>query len=226
MTELFLYNDQILLDAPFSMAVSGPTSCGKTFWVYTILKHLKQMIKSTSEVPKKVLFCYSLEQPLYFHIRKVVPEIVFYEGLPSLDYIYDFADGKPVLIVLDDLVNEILGNQDMLKLFTQGTHHRSISVIFMTQNLFQQGKHARTIALNVKYLVLFSNPRDNFQVSYLGRQIFPGRSGRLAEAFENAVSQRHRGYLFVDLSPISRDDLRLRTNVFPDDTFLIVYMPK
>ena len=65
MTEVVIYNDDVLLDAPFSMAVSGPTSCGKTYWVYTLLKNLHSMIRSQNEVPQKILFCYSLEQPLY-----------------------------------------------------------------------------------------------------------------------------------------------------------------
>jgi hypothetical protein len=113
-----------------------------------------------------------------------------------LEYVYDYAKSGPMLIILDDLTNEIILNQDMLKLFTQGMHHRDVSVIFMTQNIFQQGKHVRTVALNVKYLVLFANPRDNLQVSFLGRQIFPGKSEKLVEAYLDALNLQVRGYLF------------------------------
>ena len=87
MTEVHIYNDEVLLDAPFSMAVSGPTSCGKTYWVFTLLKNLGLMVRSQSQIPQKILFCYSLEQPLCSEIRKAVPQTVFYEGLPSLEYI-------------------------------------------------------------------------------------------------------------------------------------------
>jgi hypothetical protein len=152
--------------------------------------------------------------------------ILFYEGIPPLDYIYDYSKGAPMLIIFDDLTNEIINNHDMLKLFTQGMHHRNISVIFMSQNIFQQGKHARTIALNVKYLVLFANPRDNLQVSYLGRQIFPGKSERLVEAYVDAVSVQDRGYILIDLHSATSEPYRLRSRIFPWDDFMIVYLAK
>jgi hypothetical protein len=212
--------------APFSMAVCGPTSCGKTVWVYHLLKTLSQLVVPEGNIPEKILFCFSIQQPIYSLIRREFDNVQFYEGVPSLEYVYDYARTVPLIIILDDLANEIIGNQEMLKLFTQGMHHRNISVVFMTQNLYQQGKHARTIALNVKYLVLFANPRDNLQVACLGRQLFPGKSERLVEAYLDAVSHNHRGYILIDLQSPSSESYRLRTNVFPSDEYMIVYLAK
>jgi hypothetical protein len=79
----------------------------------------------------------------------------FHEGVPA-----DFNNSgeKPCLIILDDLLNTAY-SKDVCDLFTKGSHHRNISVILKTQNLFHQGKFCRDISLNAKYIVL-KNVRD------------------------------------------------------------------
>ena len=158
------------------------------------------MCRSQDEIPKQILFCYSIEQSMYKEIMETIPNIIFHHGLPSLEYIYEMSGDKPLLIVLDDLSDEILKNDEMLLLFTQGSHHRRISIVFMNHNLYQQGKNSRTITLNVKYLVLFANPRDNLEISYLGRQLFPGNGKQLREAFMDSTGTEW-GYLLIDMNP-------------------------
>jgi hypothetical protein len=68
-------------------------------------------------------------------------------------------------------------------LFTKGSHHRSISVILITQNLFHQGRYCRDISLNATYLVLLKNVRDKHQFAYLARQVFPEYSDSLYKAY-------------------------------------------
>ena len=60
------------------------------------------------------------------------------------------------LIVLDDLMTSAY-TKAVCELFTKGSHHRNLSVILITQNVFHQGKFCRDISLNCKYLVLFKN---------------------------------------------------------------------
>jgi hypothetical protein len=63
------------------------------------------------------------------------------------------------LVVLNDLLNEAYSS-DVCDLFTKGSHHRNISVILITQNLFHQGRFSRDISLNAKYIVVFTNVPD------------------------------------------------------------------
>ena len=67
-------------------------------------------------------------------------------------------------------------------LYTQEGHHRRLSVVFITQNIFPRGTKSRTIALNTTYLVMMKNVRDVSKVATLGRQLFPGRSKILTSA--------------------------------------------
>lgn len=64
------------------------------------------------------------------------------------------------IIISDDLPRRIVNLQDMEELFTMGVHHRKLSVIYLNQNMYCQGKFARTINLNTHFMVLLINPRD------------------------------------------------------------------
>jgi hypothetical protein len=229
MSETVISGDDMKIQHPFSMAVCGPSTCGKTYWIYMFMKSMKQIIKTKDiyDFPEKVMYCFSVEQQLYDNMKKELNNILFYKGIPQLEEIYQYFENKSGIVVMDDLMYEIMKNLDMLKLFTQGIHHHNISVIFMTQNIFQQGIHARTIALNVKYLILFYNPRDKAQIKYLGSQIYPGKGKILLEAYLNAVNSKKWGYLLLDLTTNCPENMRMRTNILPNESDVIyVYNPK
>jgi len=70
----------------------------------------------------------------------------------------DFDGREPVLLIVDDLMQET--DQSVANLFTKGSHHRDVSIMFLAQNLFSKNKFARTMSLNAHYMVLFKNTRD------------------------------------------------------------------
>jgi len=59
------------------------------------------------------------------------------------------------------------------QLFTKGSHHRNVSLVLVTQNMFHQGPSSHDISLNSKYIVVFKNPRDKTQIVHLARQVYP-----------------------------------------------------
>jgi hypothetical protein len=201
-----------------SINVCGPTGSGKSFWVFRFLRNIRGMY--VDDPPIKVMYCYGVYQPLFDEIEKTVPGTILHAGLPTQKEIEEFADGEHGLIILDDLQHQVLESRDIELLFTQGCHHRRLSVIFITQNLYGQGKSARTIALNCWYLVLFKNIRGTSQIQMLGQQLFPGRSKTLVESFGDAT-KKCWGYLVLDLSPRAEDEYRLRTNIYPDEDTVI-----
>uniref|UniRef100_A0ABD2VU05 Uncharacterized protein n=1 Tax=Trichogramma kaykai TaxID=54128 RepID=A0ABD2VU05_9HYME len=120
----------------------------------------------------RVLFYYGAWQESYrTDFQTIVPIIEFREGLPAPeDYSNDNERRK--LLILDDLMRES-SNADVLDLFTKGSHHKNLSIIFITQNVFHQGAKQRDLSLNTKYMVLFKNPRDKSQIRHLAQQVFP-----------------------------------------------------
>ena len=193
---------------PFSSIVSGPSGCGKTQFTLKFIDHLEHMVVPRIE---KVMWCFGIYQDIFDRY----PQIEFQEGLPNLEVF----DGKErTLLVLDDLMNET--DERVTKIFTKISHHRNVSVLYLTQNLFYNGKHTRTISLNAHYLVLFKNVRDTTQVANLARQMFPGQSHFMLDAFRDATSVPF-GYLLVDLRPDTDERCRLRTNIFPGETHYV-----
>ncbi len=125
------------------------------------------------------------------------------------------AGNKPCLIILDDLLNDAYSGEVCI-LFTKGSYHRNISVILITQNLFNQGNHCRTILLNAKYIVLLKNTTDKNHFTYLARQVYQEDSAGLYEAYLEATKQSH-GYLLLDFAQDTDDLLRCRTRIFPGE---------
>lgn len=187
---------------PSTCLVSGPTGSGKSVFVKNLIDN--QMF---SPMPKNIIYCYGAFQPLFNSMKGVV----FEESLPS--YLNTVQD---TLIIVDDLMSELSSDTRLSNLFTKGSHHRNISIIFIVQNLFHKGKEMRNIHLNSHYLVLFKNPRDQSQVTHLARQMFPGRNKAFHEIFHDATSPAF-GYLFLDFHPMTDERLRMRTGIFPGD---------
>ena len=202
-----------------SICISGQTGSGKTRWVYQFLTHIRDMY--VKDPPTRILYCYRIYQPLFDEMEQNVPNFRSKQVLPSSEEIDEFtADRCHKLIVVDDLMHKVVQDKEMELLFTQGTHHRCVSVILITQNLYPGGKHARTIALNTWYTILMKNLRDVSQVGILGRQLYPGRGKAFMKANEDAVGSRE-GYLIVDTSPHGDDRYRLRSRVFPGQDPLV-----
>lgn len=165
--------------------------------------------------PSKIIYCYGEYQQLF----RQYPQVTFHEGLPDMN---DFDGSEPILLVVDDLMDQT--NETIANLFTKGSHHRNVSVVFLVQNMFPRNKFARTISLNAHYMVLFKNPRDASQFANLARQMYPKRSQFAVEAYKDATHEPY-SYLLVDLRPEQDEELRLRTNIFPGETHY-VYVPK
>jgi hypothetical protein len=147
--------------------------------------------------------------------------IVFKEGLPTKGDVLELTDGEThVFFVLDDLCSEAVNSDDVCRMFTRDSHHRALSVAMTYQNLYEQGKKSRSIALSTEYLVLFKNPRDNYQITVLGRQLFPGKVKSLLEVYKDATA-KPRGYLLIDLTAESEEEYRLRSRVLEDEDPII-----
>jgi len=197
---------------PFTGMVVGPTSCGKTRFVFRLIDNAVSMLEPP---PSKIMYCYGEYQQLFCQY----PRVIFHEGLPDMD---NFDGREPILLIVDDLMQET--NETIANLFTKGSHHRNVSVLFLVQNLFPKNKFARTISLNAQYMVLFKNPRDASQFQNLARQMYPKKSQFAVEAYKDATREPY-SYLVVDLRAEQNEDLRLRASIFPGETHY-VYVPK
>jgi hypothetical protein len=197
---------------PFTCVISGPTGAGKTVFVKRFIEQAEEIMLPP---PEEIVWCYGEWQVGY----EAITGVTFLEGLPQKE---TYRDNKRRLIIIDDLMAET--DERVTKLFTKGSHHCNISVIYIVQNLFGKNKEQRTISLNSHYLVVFKNPRDATQISHLAKQTYPGKVKYVQEAFKDATSVPY-GYLVFDLRQSTPDHLRIRTNIFAENE-QVVYVQK
>lgn len=181
-------------------------------WTFRLISHAQEMMNPP---PEKIIYCYGEFQPIFNEF----PQVTFHEGLPDID---QFTGQHRTLLILDDLMTET--NDSVSNIFTKISHHRNVSVIYLSQNLFYKSKQNRTMSLNAHYLVIFKNPRDTSQIAVLSRQMFPGQSSFLIDAYKDATEKPY-GYLLIDLKQDTEEKYRIRTNIFPSERNY-VYIPK
>lgn len=193
---------------PFSLLLAGPSSCGKSTFVCNLLSDVSQNIDAPI---KHVHWCYAEENARpNIKCQENEFKITYHVGIPES---FLNVNNDPILVILDDLMTETGNDVSVSELFTRASHHRNISVILITQNIFHKGSHSRDISLNAKYIVLFKNPRDKTQAGHLCRQVYPENSRSLTNIYKSATEKPY-SYLLIDLTQTSNDLIRFRTDIF------------
>ena len=125
---------------PFTAIVAGPTGCGKTEFIYNLLLNNKDYIQPS---PTKIYYYYSIWQDKFTKMKYKLSSIHFYEGLTNFQQVNRLDNN---LIIIDDLMKEASDNNEILDIFTKGSHHSYCSIFVLTkQNIFNKGKHSRNI---------------------------------------------------------------------------------
>ena len=117
------------LRSPFTAMVVGPMGSGKTVTLMDLMANASNVSVTP---PVEIVYCCGVWQEAF----DGVPGMRFHKGLISLDDIVD--DGQNRWVILDDLVDELSGNSSLTALFIKHSHHRNISVFFVSQNLSQK----------------------------------------------------------------------------------------
>ena len=119
-------------------------------------------------------------------------KITFIKGLQ-----FDKVDiSKPSLLVIDDLL--LSTDKDTAEMFILGSHHKSISLFYLTQNLFHNCDMFRLMSKNTHYYVIFENQRNFSQVSNLARQT--AVKNQIMKAYLRA-SKKPRGFIVLSFAP-------------------------
>ena len=103
----------------------------------------------------------------------------------------------------------------MQELFTKYCHHRNMTTIMVSQNLFQKGPNARAISLNTHIHVLFANKRDEAQVSVLVHQPLHSKTkqNRFLTMYDEHMKQCYR-YLVIYCTPQYSSKIKVHADLF------------
>ena len=145
---------------PTTIIISGISGAGKSSWVKRLLSH-PSMFKTP---PDRIIYCYGLWQDGFNNMTGI-------EFRKGLDIPSDLNSQKHTIIILDDIMTDVAKSKSAEELFTRGSHHLNLTVIFIVQNLYVAGASGNTIRLNTHYNVLMNNKTDLDKISLLGRKI-------------------------------------------------------
>ena len=197
---------------PFKIVLCGVSGSGKTKFVHNLIDKISMV---STEIPDKIIFVYKEEQDIYKSINSSFFNIEFIKDIDN-DFtekvLSESKDGKKLMVVLDDQYYSknlaVIG-----ELYLVTARHRSISVIFLTQSIFNN-PNLKNISRNSSHIILFKNIR--LQEPYtLFSQFFPGknRSLPLKNLYDTLMSEDY-SYLLIDCTVNCLPFLRFRSDIF------------
>ena len=209
---------------PSNIIISGPTGCGKTYFVHKLLYY-----KLLDPMPTRLVLVYEEPQTMYAEWKKWFPQFEMIRGWkPDLED--KFHSGTNNLLILDDQMRIAGKDEQLTKLFTVVSHHRNVTIIYLVQNIFDKSEAMRTVSLNTRYFVLFKSGRDRVQLTRLGGQIFDNKPGVIPKALDQITKLTKRPYTIVCTDPALPDTLKLYTGIFPTEEIffytMVVYKGK
>ena len=150
-------------------------------------------------------------QPDYDIIREWYPSIEFEKGWR--DEICDSLSREQRNIsVLDDQMGVASSSTSVADLFTKGSHHKNLTIIYRVQNVYNQYKSQTTISLNSNYSVVFHNGRNASHFRIMAYQICPNDGKWPVDTFTDANFKPY-GYLVLDHHPSTPEDQTVVTNI-------------
>ena len=200
-----------------------PTGSGKTTILLELLKFRNKLFQKP---PVGVVFCFGIWQEAY---EKYQNEFHFNPGLPSTEELVSFHEkfkGEFWLLILDDLMNSVAHSSLISDIYSKGAHHYNLSCINLIQNLYVQGKEARSISLNTHFFILCRTSRDVNQLGLFGLQAYNNKQGFL-EIYKDAMEHPFRTslppYLLCGCHPRQSCAFSLMSNIIPPGDVKILY---
>ena len=129
------------------MLLSGPTGCGKTRFVRRILE-----ARLIEPFPNRLIWVYGKWHKDYNVVKTTYPKIEFVQGY--LNDIFDSLEPSDRnLLILDDQIGGANDIKLFANLFTKGSQHSNVPILYLVQNLLDQSKSAQTVSLS-HYIVV------------------------------------------------------------------------
>jgi hypothetical protein len=147
---------------PSTILVAGPTGCGKAQFPVKLLTTEGAIVPE----PQRIIWIFSEWQPAYETLRSALGQRKQLVKVYDPEQLYNSIDPnfRNVLVLHDQMgcsgTSAGDGAVTLTKFFTQGSHHRNLTIIYIVQNLLNQHRSMRTVNLNSHHQVPFKNPRD------------------------------------------------------------------
>ena len=130
----------IRLKENFKLFISGPSRCGKTFYIADLLENISTFAR---EPPETIIYFYKVWQSKFDEMRNLV-NIFIQDNVDIMHEIRKISLGQRIFIIFDDMINS-KSLPDIATLFTVDARHMNISMAFLTQRMFVNNEYFRQI---------------------------------------------------------------------------------
>ena len=206
----------IRLKENFKLFVSGPSRCGKTFFISELLENIETFAK---DPPETILYIYKIWQTKFDEMKSVVDGFIE-DNENVVHQLKELALGQRVFVIFDDLINS-KSLVDIATLFTVDGRHMNMSMAFLTQRMFVNNEHFRQISQNCDYFCVFKNPRNSSEIRTLAQQLTPG-SLDLVEIYKEATKNPF-SYLLINLTQECDPSVKYLSHIFDENHSLKAY---
>ena len=220
-------------ETPFTCIINGPSGCGKTTFV-------KNLILDRDLLPKPFKYIViflgtslqnnSIFEDLFLEFGdwiKIVEVGKLYgkKELEKGNFASDCLDmitGPNGCFIFDDLMSELSKANILTDLFTKVSSHHKISIIHITQNLFQTSSknphEAMNTYRNAKYIVLFSNRLDNTTNSTIAKRLAGGTPKAYRKILDmfKYVMDKYR-YIVINGGLNANNKIQYTSDIFQKD---------
>lgn len=206
---------------PCSIGVFGASLSGKTHLVKAMLAKKNELFERNIG---QIMYIYAVWSPLFDEMKaQHGSDIQFHKELPNEEFIRKWRsqNSLPTFVVLDDNIEHI--DVRTQKMATTLCHHLDMVFLVISQSLFLQNKHYRTLSLNLHYLLIPRLRRDMSQITYLARQVSPAHTHVFLDAYYHATEKPYTFFL-VNVHPKSNPCLTLISDFMSE--YPTVYLDK
>lgn len=219
--KLTVDQDFLKLIHPTRILIAGPSECGKSEWLFKLIKYRNDLF--TTEFDQLFYCVPEISQGpnlqiFYSRLKHEFPAVHLIFGLPDLQVLYNTL--LPKLVVIDDQISKIASSPDMNDLFTRGSHHHSVSVIYTSQNYFEPTKFGKNLSRNSPIKCFFYDRTDAQLLKTVSQQMFPSNPNFLYKNFQflNKKFPQEYNYLIIDGDSKSKmRQLFIRSKIFPNE---------
>lgn len=204
----------------------GPSGSGKTYRAAAMLRLKNELLRGGGQI-RNVVVCYSAWQDVYADLDREGLVTRWVNKKPTAEefvaMVEPYKESGGSLVVIDDFMSAI--DKDLVEIVTVSARHNKATVFILFQSLFPSNPLARQISLNVKYIYVHKNPRENAQIQYLARQLRPRDYKWVVEAYHEATREPYSCFL-IDLTQEQSEHLRFRSRFLPHEFPMKVWLPK
>ena len=216
----------IQLEPNFKLFLSGPSKCGKSYFMGQLLANLDSIAEKP---PQRVVYVYGYWQDKMTDMQAKNLVDVFIEGggndlhTKLRDY-QRIVNNEDLLVIFDDQMMDNKGGgglKTIAELYGQGARHMGMSLCFICQDIFYENKDFRFIRKNSDYWIFFKNPKDVQAINLISNRITTNST--LTRIYQEATVQPY-SYLLIDTRQQANRYTRFLSQLFDRSHVVVTYI--